>query len=364
MLPRLVPRSASSSLWRVALLMSVVLAASSSSAAGEELPPTRRVSPDYPRALIEKRIEGWAAIAFRITPEGKVKDAFVSDSSGELEIERSVLKAVEKWRYPSASFERCGIEVQLSMLLGARKRPRTGRAVARFEEALGRSDLAGAREELAAFTPHALAEVVQRDVMRARLAAAGHDLEQEGIALERATRLGPSSSGALAWRRTASGAAADVLGYDALLELVRWQVRALVTARQYGRAAQLAAALGEVGALTPDLADAVTRLGELARSSGRIETPGRTRRLAVRVDGVSHWNAPLLRDRFRVSLESGALHRIDVCCARNSLAVEPGAWAALPAGANSCRLLVRGDEGARFTLVELPNEPAQATPAP
>jgi hypothetical protein len=281
----------------------------------------------------------------RITREGRVEDAFAADSSGQPAIDSATLDAVRDWRYAPRDSDRCGVSLRLSLHHPAARLPRNWqKRVGRFESALAEGDLEAAHNALDALRPGSLSGLAQLD-MKAQLAAREGDLEAELIALDRAAGAEPRLLGT-------SGA-----GFTPL-EGVR--VPALIAAEQYGSAARILRAQTDAGTSSPELGDAAKRLAELSTSTARIVTPGRALRLGARSDAPSHWSAPLLRDRFRIDVQSGSLSRIELCCDDAALELEAGATLGIPAGATNCGVFVRGEEGARFTLTEFPNE----TPGP
>lgn len=312
--------------------------------ASENLMPRTRVNPEYPDSLIAEGVEGWASVTFRVNAFGEVADPFISGSSGEPLIDRSVLNAVSRWTYPPA--ERCGVTVRLRLSLGRGERPtppfrKRQRAI---QEQIRAGDLEAAGRGLDALRAHRLAEVDLRSALEVELQFARGDREAEAAALQRLGSergLGRKAAAAAATRRLAL-----------LAEL-----------KQYGSALVEARALRADDALPPEFAKLESQLMALPSGRQRLETPGRTSRRSALEDQPSVWSAPLTRQRFQIEAE-GALSRGEVCCSGSAFAFNPGLEdARIPDDAH-CHVRVFGEEGARFTLVEFPNEPASTTPAP
>ena len=326
--------------------------------------PVRRVNPDYPDRLVKRRIEGWAAVTFTRTTNGAVANPFVSDSSGEPAIDRSVLAAVSRWGYaPLAEGARCGVTVRLSLMLGARTRPSFVKAHARIQGALARGEIENAAREIELLEPRGISEIAHRHGLEADLAAGRKDLEAEAIALSRSAGFNDRMDLGDQIQARRDGFASPI-GVDAALRVLRRRLSVLVQAKQFGSALSLFRMLKAANAATPELASAGAQLEALPGGLQQIETSGRTRRLAAIEDAPSIWSAPLLRERFRVEPASGELRRIDVCCQGAMHTAAPNAdEIRVPLGAGACRVFVFGDEGARFTLVEIPNN-SQAAGAP
>src|SRR5439155_1793835 len=74
--------------------------------------PIKRTAPIYPFELRAGR-EGWVALSYIVSPEGKVIEPMIEDSSGIHEFERAALNAVKDWRYKPATLN--GEPVEQSM---------------------------------------------------------------------------------------------------------------------------------------------------------------------------------------------------------------------------------------------------------
>jgi protein TonB len=64
-----------------------------------DLVPLVRVDPQYPPKAKQRGISGWVEVMFTIGPAGTVEDLKVTASSPKGVFERSVLRAVRRWRY-------------------------------------------------------------------------------------------------------------------------------------------------------------------------------------------------------------------------------------------------------------------------
>jgi len=81
--------------------------------------PIVRIPPEYPA---HGRGNGWVLVQFDISPAGSVVNARVIDASPRGVLEKSALRAIERWRYRPAviegrASERRGLRVKLSFVL-------------------------------------------------------------------------------------------------------------------------------------------------------------------------------------------------------------------------------------------------------
>lgn len=67
---------------------------------GERNPtPIYAVKPRYPASALDRGVEGYVQIEFRIDPDGFVREPRVMDRKGPETFERNSLEAIEHWRY-------------------------------------------------------------------------------------------------------------------------------------------------------------------------------------------------------------------------------------------------------------------------
>ncbi len=322
--------------------------------------PVARVSPQYPVAQAQSGMEGWVGVKFRLTPDGRVADPFVSDSSGEIAFEQFVLRAVSQWRYaPLPASEpqrdRCGIEVRLSLALGqSRPRREFRKRLDAAHRALAQGDLAATRTLSEQLDERRIPEHALHRELEADLAAASGDLDTEALALERARHYGDGSGLSLSKRKPSAR----------YLAIGQRSARVLYDLGQIGKSLAAIDSLRREGAVPTELAALEAQLRARVSAPEALVTPGVTRRLAASHSAPATWSAPLLRQRFRVEPESGWIERVDVCCANATFSFDAGSGEQrLPSGASECKLLAFGTEGSRLTLVELASEQA-ATPNP
>lgn len=74
------------------------------------LVPTLRINPDYPRRALRSGVEGVVTVEFTITRDGSVKDPVIIKSSPPEIFDRSVLKAIQRWKFNPETIDGTAIE--------------------------------------------------------------------------------------------------------------------------------------------------------------------------------------------------------------------------------------------------------------
>lgn len=84
---------------------------------GDTEPPvaTFKVQPTYPSALLRKKIGGKVVVAATVDSTGAVTKVTIKQSSGQAELDKAVLAAVQKWKFKPGS--RDGKPVQSNCLI-------------------------------------------------------------------------------------------------------------------------------------------------------------------------------------------------------------------------------------------------------
>lgn len=91
----------------------VAVAAGLSSApafAANERELVEREAPSYPRSAERREIEGHVVVRYNVTPEGALDGIEVVEASPAGVFERSVMRALERWRYAAAAETTEGVE--------------------------------------------------------------------------------------------------------------------------------------------------------------------------------------------------------------------------------------------------------------
>lgn len=83
--------------------------------AAEPPVPTFKVQPTYPSALLRKKIGGKVVVSATVNTSGTVTKVSIKQSSGQAELDKAVLAAVQKWKFKPGS--RDGKPVQSNCLI-------------------------------------------------------------------------------------------------------------------------------------------------------------------------------------------------------------------------------------------------------
>ena len=67
-------------------------------------------APEFPRAAERRQIEGHVVVRYNVTPDGVVADVEVVEATPAGIFERSVMRALENWRYVAAAEPTEGVE--------------------------------------------------------------------------------------------------------------------------------------------------------------------------------------------------------------------------------------------------------------
>jgi protein TonB len=68
------------------------------------------VAPEFPRAAERRGIEGYVVVRYTVSPEGEVADVEVVEATPAGIFERTVMRALEGWRYVAAADATQGVE--------------------------------------------------------------------------------------------------------------------------------------------------------------------------------------------------------------------------------------------------------------
>lgn len=87
-------------------------------AADDDRELVEREAPSYPRAAQRREIEGHVVVRYNVTPEGVIDGVEVVEASPAGVFERSVMRALESWRYAAATETTQGVERRFDFNFG------------------------------------------------------------------------------------------------------------------------------------------------------------------------------------------------------------------------------------------------------
>ena len=101
----------------VCAALATTAGASAGAAFAEERERVDVEAPEYPRGAERRQIEGEVTVRYNVDPAGEVTDVEVVDADPAGVFDRSVLRAMEGWRYAPASEPTTGMEFTFNFAL-------------------------------------------------------------------------------------------------------------------------------------------------------------------------------------------------------------------------------------------------------
>lgn len=349
----------------LALILALALAPASASAEADEQPldylfkgatPLELAPPAYPKRVLRDGGEGWVVLSFVIDETGRPGDIVVDDSAGAKPLRSAAIRAVEQWSFDPATLNgepilQCRNRYMLSFKLNP---PASGASPAfaarykRASRALTKGKVADARkfaDELKAYGVNNFYENAAYWHLRLQLAAKEQNSKAMRYAAGRLVALGP---GYLPQSDTRKAA------------LLRYKL--LVQDNYYGEAQSLRDRFDEfaIDDDDPTLAAYHARL-----HAARTEIPA----YGVKGRISQHpWSISLIKPSFYLEDVKGDIRDIEIRCDhhRESTAASDGspervtrrvlheekAWVIPNGWGGNCHVMVFGEEGTEFVLVQ------------
>lgn len=314
--------------------------------------PIERIDPKYPVSAARKGQEGWVQLSFVIDKEGKVVDPVVEDSSGVRSFEKQALKALKKWRYSPATeggqpVEQCQSKVRLDFRLTQDKPGIRRKFAAQFRninEVLDKGDFPKGAELISALRDNGIwnrYEGALLEVIDAHYAKLVKDYPRWLTSVKKALAYSYSYDGE------------TMLNEDAHYGLVSERFKLEVELGQYQEAINTWQELDAIERPVADklvvkLAPIYQQVQGLVAGQSPLFRPGQ-----ITKDGL--WWHSLARKHFSFAEINGQLDSVEVRCSNKRMRYsmsESSEWQ-IPASWQQCKLLVRGEAGSQFKLVEL-----------
>lgn len=318
------------------------------------------VIPDYPRRALNRETEGWVVILMDIDKEGRVNNpiALESSHSGKLaeSFKRTAVNSVKEWRFKPAMVDGLPAERDNMQQMFLFRFPDT-------QGEVSRSFYARYRKVVDALDSNELEEArVLLDKMQGRdlhrLAESAYVLIMESIYAE---KIGDNQK-TLKILNQALQIADDSAQPGAYAHLLRMSVRQNALANNFHTALESYATLQEVDEnLSPGDAvnEIASRVQAALESDQAIESSGEIVECLQCRETKYLLNRRLNRSRFMVELDEGEIESLRVSCGPTyaRLAWSEALVYRIENDVTDCRISVRGTEGSKVRLIELP-EPA------
>ena len=335
----------------VVMLVVRVAAADDTSSHRIYAKPVVRPAPVYPASQLRRGNQGWVELNYVVTKEGEVIEPVVEASSGSRAFERAAINAVKRFGYEPAlldgePIQQCKTAVRITFAIDGSERGVSKRFRSQYRKmsaAVDRGEIDSASKELElAFETDGLTlgEVSWLWTLNARIAGIQGDKKQQLIAVRRAL------AGSEKW-----------IPVKLRIELLKNRFVLEILQGNYPAAMRAYTLLKRVYDVN------TSKFDPIAES---IRTLAESEKLLVKAaeiggDGscdscVSQWQYQPLRRAIEITEIDGKLENLELRCewqryvdeAREGVAWEiPDSW-------GKCNVIVHGEAGSTFKLVELP----------
>lgn len=315
--------------------------------------PIKRTAPRYPGSELGRGQQGWVQLSYVVTADGEIVDPVVEKSSGSDAFEREALRTVKRWAYEPATWDgvpvqQCRTRVMITFALegaGTGVTKKFHRRYKKVDKAINDGELSKAQDlvdDIVADLNLSLSETAWLWTARARLAGLNGDKAAQLAALRKATRN--------------NGKWVDEKLYPNLL-LLR-------TALEMEEG-NLSEALESHDKLVRTKVDSpmlekldpyVSKVRDVVASETVLSVPARIGEEEECNDCATNWHYHPLRRRFELADINGSLRDIELRCAWQRVvdkAREGSTWE-IPEAWGDCSIIVFGEPGTTFNLLELP----------
>ena len=311
-----------------------------------------RRPPLYPRSELQTGDQGWVRLSFVVTEDGEVVDPVVADSSGSRAFERAAMRSVREWTYEPATWDgeavqQCQNDVMITFRIEDARAGVTRRFYRRYREAieaLDVGDVAEAERQIAALSelPMSTYERARHSLLKARVAEAYGDTDAQLSHLRRVV--------------ASNGAWIDEELYPQLLYVV--VVLEIQTAR-HSAALRTWERLAEVDASPLDLAPlaaAIENINAFVAGPEIMSTQATLNSDDDCEDCSGDWLYYPLRRRIAFAEIDGAIENLEIRCDWRRIVddVDDSKTWQIPESWGDCRIIVSGEPGTSFKLIELP----------
>lgn len=321
---------------------------------GVSAKPIKRTAPLYPAALLHNNQQGWVKLSYVVTEDGAVIDPVVEESSGPRAFERAALNTVKRWSYEPATWDgetvqQCQTKVMISFAIEGSETAVSRKFHSRYrkiDKVIAKGDLEKAGTMLdATFEDYnmTLSELAWLWALRARYATVTDDKEMQLKAVRKAT----ANNG----RWIDKNLYPKLLYVRTLLELENQNLPEALGS--YEKLVKLDSDYPGLDTLRPY----IDKVQNIRASESIISIDARIEADDDCDDCVSNWHYDPLRRKFQLTNIQGELGDLELRCAWQRIvdkAQEGKSWD-LPADWGNCSIIVFGEPGATFRLLEEPS---------
>ena len=339
--------------WLLALTLVAPVAAADERASHQVYAkPIVRPAPMYPRSELRSRQQGWVDLNYVVNTEGEVIEPVVEASSGSRAFERAALNSVKRWRYEPAMLngepiQQCKTAVRISFAVDGSQTGVSRRFHGNYrkiEKALEKGEVDAASSALEdAFDSKGLTlgELSWLWALKARIAGMHGDRKQQLVAVRRALAVSKD------W--VPEELRVGLLKTRFILEIQENNLAAAMDA--YSKLQAIDGA--DTSQLDPVIENiqAIVESDQLLFSAAEIGGDGTCETC------TSQWRYRPVRRAIEIIDIDGNLENLELRCEWKRYvdeARENVAWQ-IPASWGDCSVVVHGETGSTFKLVELPD---------
>lgn len=322
---------------------------------GIKAKPIKRPAPRYPRSELGRGRQGWVQLSYVVTPEGEIVDPVVENSSGSDAFEKEALRTVSRWSYEPATWDgepvqQCHTKVMITFAIegaGTDVTKKFHNRYRKLDKTIAAGDLPKAQkmiDDIVEDLNLSLSETAWLWAQRARIAALTGDKDAQLEAVRKATE----NDG----RWVADALYPNLLLVRTALELEKGNFSEALSSHDK---------LIETKEGHPQLQNLgpyVEKVRDLVAGDDVLSIPARIGKEDDCIDCATNWHYHPLRRKFSLAdISGGDLRNIEFRCSWQRVVdtAREGATWDLPEDWGNCSIIVFGEPGTTFNLLELPS---------
>lgn len=307
----------------------------------------KKIAPKYPKNAARNKQEGWVRLSFVVKEDGSVELPIIEDSSGIKSFEKAAKNAVKAWRFDPATrdgktIEQCQNSVQLNFKMNKATKAASRRFVKQYRKILkliNDKKLDKAKQALDDFAKKPRQNFYEDKFffsLKASYFQAIGDNRQELANLRKLIPTGENYLSKGSYVYSIARAFQLALLNNELSSNLYFYDKLKKFDEKHEKVTELAPYIEDINAL--------------------INGPEHIF-VAAQINERDHWNHYLARKSFTFANIEGELNSVDIRCDNHfsSYALESKKQWNIPSSWGKCQLFVKGEQGAKFHLVELAN---------
>ncbi|WP_448550001.1 energy transducer TonB [Thalassotalea fusca] len=306
--------------------------------------PIERVAPKYPIKAARESREGWARYSFIIEKDGSVSNVVVNETSGSSDMTREGLRAIKRWKYEPAMkdgkpVQQCNNTVQMDFKMHGKGEKGVSRKFRshyqRAMQAMQDNQLDIAKEHLSKIENLKYTNISEHNFYQLAALMLAEKQQDKHKELHHINQI--SLKG-------------DYLDDEIKLSLLQRKFALELNASKLASAYKTYNALAKnplAKSYLPEYEKILNGIEEQISQGNAISIKGD-------IQKSDFWSHTLVGNQFSLNDIEGHLTKLDIRCKnkRHLYTIEENNTWTLPNGWSNCRVLVFGEDNAKFTLVE------------